>query len=141
MRGYELRHFDLRELVTPEIWVTRNSRCVELLDPRALKTLDALRDKFGPTTVNNWHIGGRFKESGLRDPFTSTGAMWSQHKFGRAFDLKFRDAKPQNVFDYVLAHADEFPEITVLEDVAATPSWLHFDVRAASWDGIRVVRP
>lgn len=141
MRGHTLRHFNLRELVTPEIWATRGERCADLLDPRALRVLDDLRDKFGPVTVNNWHSGGTYKESGLRDPFTSTGAMWSQHKFGRAFDCKFKGATPREVFDHLTAHAADWPEITVLEDVDKTPTWLHFDVRAASWEGIRVVQP
>jgi hypothetical protein len=141
VRSYKLRHFDLRELVTPELWATRNSRVIELLDPRALRVLDDLRDKFGPVTVNNWHTGGLYKESGLRDPFTQTGAMWSQHKFGRAFDCKFKNGTPRQVFDHLISHAPDWPEITVLEDVDKTPTWLHFDVRAASWEGIRVVQP
>jgi hypothetical protein len=91
--------------------------------------------------VNNWHLGGAFSESGFRDPGSQTGARLSQHKRGAAFDTKYRDAPPREVFDYLLAHADEFPLITVVEDIAATPSWVHFDVRNANWDGIRVVKP
>lgn len=141
MRSYRPKHFDLRELVTPEIHAARGETAWQLLDPRALVALDKLREKFGPLTVNNWHIGGSYKESGLRSSFTATGAVWSQHKFGRAFDCKFKDTTPKAVFDYLLEHADEFPEITVVEDIAATPSWMHVDVRNASWDGIRVVKP
>jgi hypothetical protein len=141
MRGYRPKHFELRELVPPDIHAARGDAAWELLDPRALVLLDALRDTFGPCTVNDWHRGGRFKESGLRDVVTGTGARYSQHKYGRAFDCKFADATPGHVFDYLLERAIEFPELTVLEDVKATPSWLHFDVRAANWEGIRVVKP
>lgn len=141
IRGYRPKHFDLRELVTPELWAARGVAVLELLDPRLLIVADRLHDTFGPVTVNNWHLGGNYRESGLRDPTASTGAKWSQHKFGRAIDGKFTRATPREVFDYLLEHAADWPELTVLEDVEHTPTWVHCDVRAASWEGIRVVKP
>lgn len=141
MRGYRPKHFDLRELVPPDVYMDRGPAAWELLDPRALIVLDALREKFGPCVVNDWHLGGGFKESGFRNPVTGTGARLSQHKFGRAFDCKFKNAKPREVFDHLLEHADEWPLLTVLEDVEHTWSWVHIDVRAADWQGIRVVKP
>jgi|SRR3990167_9620762 len=141
MRGFRPKHFELRELVTPEIYAARGEAAWELLDPRGLIVLEAVREKFGPCTVNNWHAGGAYKESGLRDAATGTGARYSQHKRGGAYDTKYRDASPREVFDYLLEHADEFPELTVIEDIEATPSWIHLDVRNASWTGIRVVKP
>jgi hypothetical protein len=141
VRAYRPKHFDLRELVSPDVYMSRGEAAWELLEPRLLVAGDALREKFGPCTVNNWHLGGNYSQSGFRDPVTGVGARLSQHKRGAALDCKFANAKPRVVFDYVLAHPDEFPEITVLEDVKATPTWLHVDVRAASWEGIRVIRP
>jgi hypothetical protein len=141
MRGYRPKHFDLRELVTPEIYMTRGQSAWELLDSRGLIVLDALREKFGPVTVNDWHLSGSYSESGLRSLTTQTGARYSQHKMGRAFDTKYKDVKPQEVYDYLLAHADEFPELTVVEDIAATPTWVHVDVRNADWKGVRIVKP
>lgn len=141
MKGYRPQHFELHELVPPEILELRGEAAWELLEPRLLVAADRVREKFGPCTVNDWKTGGRFRESGLRDPCTGTGARFSQHKRGAAIDAKFKDATPRAVFDYLLEHPDEFPEITVLEDVAKTPTWVHFDVRAASWAGIRVVQP
>jgi hypothetical protein len=141
MTPYRPEHFELRELVPPDLFAMRGQACWELLEPRGLRVLDALRDRFGPITVNDWHRGGVYKESGLRDPVTGVGARLSQHKRGAAYDCKFKDATPKAVFDFLLAHPGEFPEISVLEDVAATPTWLHFDVRPASWQNIRVVKP
>jgi hypothetical protein len=141
LRGYRPQHFELHELVPPEILELRGEAAWELLEPRLLVAGDRVRDRFGPCTVNDWKDGGRFRESGLRDGVTGVGARLSQHKRGAALDLKFKHVKPRTVFDYLLEHPDEFPEITVLEDVAKTPTWLHFDVRAASWPGIRVVLP
>ena len=141
MRGYRPEHFELHELVPPEIFHARGEAGWELLEPRLLVAADRLRDKFGTCIVNDWFGGGRYRESGLRDPVTGTGARLSQHKRGAALDCKFRDAEHRVIYDYLLEHADEFPEITVIEDIAFTRSWLHIDVRAASWQGIRVVRP
>lgn len=136
-----LRSFVIQELVPPDIHAKLGDRAWELLDHRALETLQALRDRFGPTTVNNWHQGGSYKESGLRSFTTSTGAKLSQHRFGRANDCKFKNATPREVFEYVLAHTEEFPHLTTIENVAATPTWFHFDVRLNSKPGIRIVNP
>ena len=99
---YRPRYFELRELVPPDIFDARGEAAWELLDLRALVTLDALRERFGPCIVNNWHVGGPLRESGLRNPLTSTGACYSQHKFGRAFDCKFRHADPREVYQRIM---------------------------------------
>lgn len=141
MNTYRTKHFELRELVDEAIYVERGDRAWELLQPGALITLDKLRDVFGPIVVNDWAKGGHHREAGLRLPMTSTGAKWSMHKFGGAFDPKFRNASPKEAFDYILAKPQEFPFITTLEDVEKTITWLHFDVRNHSKLGIWVVEP
>lgn len=141
MRAYRPKHFELRELVSPDIYTARMDAAWELLDPRALMTLDALREQFGPCTVNDWHKGGRYKESGLRGAYSATGAVYSQHRYGRAFDCKFSKATPQEAHAYIVANPEQFPHLTTLEDIAATPSWLHFDCRLNRGDGLRIVKP
>lgn len=141
MSGYRPANFGVRELVTPEVYAARGERAWELLDPFALRTLQSLRDKFGPVTINNWHIGGSYKESGLRGFGSATGAMWSQHKYGRAFDCKIKGVTPKEACEYILAHMSEFPYLTVLENPAETPSWLHFDTRNHNKNGIWIVNP
>lgn len=135
------RSFILQELVDPITHKARGERAWELLDPRALITLQALRDKFGPCIVNNWAAGGLFKESGLRSFSTGTGAAYSQHKYGRAFDCKFKAATSREVSAYVLANRQEFPHLTVIEDVNYTPTWFHFDVRFTGRPDIWIVKP
>ena len=139
--GYIPLNFALHELVPPEIFRSRGNRGWELLDPYALRTLQTLRDVFGSITVNDWYWGGRFSESGLRGFATGTGAALSQHKFGRAFDCKFKTATPKEAHDYILAHPDRFPYLTTLEDVRHTPTWLHFDTRNHQHSGVLIVRP
>ena len=141
MNLYRPLNFALEELVGPEIFQERGERAWELLNPDALKTLDALRDKFGALTVNNWKSGGQFKDSGMRHFNSTVGARWSAHRYGMAFDCKFKDAKPQVVHAYILSHADEFPLLTTLEAIYATPTWLHFDCRNHQRSEIWVVNP
>lgn len=139
--GYRCTHFRLEELVPPGVFAARGEAAWELLDPAALVTLDALRTHFGPIVVNNWHDGGAYKESGLRSFTSTTGAVWSQHRYGRAFDVKAAQATPQEVYEYILAHPDSFPHLSTLEDIRYTATWVHFDVRNNSQAGIRVVIP
>lgn len=138
---YRCQHFTIRELVTPAIFRARGERAWELLRPGSLVTLDALWERFGAFTVNDWHRGGRYEDSGLRDFTSGVGAKFSMHKFGGAFDCKFADHKPPAVAAYVLARPEEFPHITAIEDVDSTPTWFHFDDRNHDRGGIWVVKP
>lgn len=138
---YRPKHFILQELVGPDVFKARGERAWEMLRPDILVTLDQIRDKFGTVTVNNWHAGGSFKESGLRNFNSLTGALWSMHKFGCAMDMKFRTSTPEEVAAYILAHAGEFPQLTCLEDASITRSWLHADCRNHSQGGVWVVKP
>ena len=123
---YRCKHFDIKELVPPHIFEQRGEKAWELLDERALRTLDSLRDKFGPITVNNWAFGGDRKWSGLRTPESPYYSETSQHSYGRAFDCIFHKKEAEEVRQYLLKNRDEFPAITSIElDV----SWLHFDCR------------
>lgn len=145
--SYKQKHFALEELVDPHLYKHVGERCWELLDDNALMALDALRERFGPLVVNNWHSKGSsfthqiYRESGLRRWDTGTGAKRSQHKFGRAFDCKFANYEPYEVANYVVANPDEFPLITRVEDVTHTPTWFHFDTKPTNQPGIYVFKP
>lgn len=140
-------HFRLEELVDPQLHKALGERCWELLDLDAVKALDQLRDRFGPIVVNNWHSRGStflttiYRESGLRRADSGTGSPRSQHKAGTAFDCKFRDYEPDEVFNYILGNQHLFPLIRRLEHVDHTPTWLHFDRKPHNHDGIYVFRP
>lgn len=137
---YRPKHFKLQELIPPDIYQQRGEAAWELLDARLLITLDALRDELGALTVNNWHLGGTYKESGLRSMESTTGASWSQHRFGRAADCKFV-ITPSETRDYIIANQSLFPYLTTMENVDATPTWLHIDVRNNPSAEIRIVNP
>lgn len=135
------RHFLLQQLVPPEVFNSRGESAWELLDSNLLITLDQLYDDFGPMTVNNWHTGGSFKESGLRLFSTTTGAAFSQHKYGRAADCKPRDIPCADMYKAILAAPNKFPLLTTVEDIVSTPTWVHIDMRNNSTPGIRIVKP
>ena len=125
------QNFILEEFVAPDIYAERGDKSIELLDNRIISLAQFFRDYFGSITINNWDSGGQYKESGLRSFTTTTGAKWSQHRFGRGADLKFTGTTPQKAYAEVLKHQKLFYEkgLRVMENITATPSWLHIDIR------------
>ena len=123
---YICRHFNIKELVSQAVYAERGEIAWQLLDERALKTIDKLRDVFGSVTINDWQWGGVNEYRGLRESSCTIGAKYSQHRFGRAFDCHFRNVSADSVREYILQHPEEFPFICSLE---MNVTWLHFDVR------------
>lgn len=122
---YKCKHFEIHELVPKHIYESRGERAWELLDERALFTLDLLRDRFGPITVNNYAFGGSRQWSGLRTAQSPYYSETSQHSFGRAFDCLFRDSKAEAVRRHILSDPGDY-NITGIE---LNVAWLHFDCR------------
>jgi hypothetical protein len=145
--SYRPKHFALNELVPPDVIASRGEQAWQLMDERILRGADWLREKFGPCVINGKFGGKGFTESGLRNPLTTTGARWSQHKFGRAVDLKFLKVNVKEVYDYILANQPEARAngITTVENIIDTKGqWLHIDCRLLPEtfpnNGILVVR-
>jgi hypothetical protein len=68
----------------------------------------------------------------------------SQHKFGRAIDIKVSGMTPREVFAIVKAHEDYLIEnqiITTIESLSMTPTWLHLDCRFTGLDRFLIVEP
>ncbi len=141
MTAYRPPSFDLRELIAPTIYDRLGNASWEFLHEDALRSLQALRDKFGVIVVNNWHTGGAYRESGLRETDSRTGAPKSAHKRGMAFDCKPAHTTVREMYDYVLDNQHEFPLIRRIENIKATPTWLHVDVVPHNGTGIRVFMP
>ncbi|CAL9992773.1 hypothetical protein VPHD479_0337 [Vibrio phage D479] len=137
------KHFKIYELVSREIYERRGERAWQLIDPLLIDTLDALREQFGPCTINNWKWNGVYHQSGLRDnghykSLSKYHESLSQHKYGRAADCKFKNHSAQEVRKYILEHPEQFPHITFLEtgplNSGKAMNWVHVDVR--NGDGI-----
>jgi hypothetical protein len=145
--SYRPKYFALNEVVHPGAIQALGKRAWTLMDERILRGADWLRELFGPCTINGKFGGKGFTESGLRDPFTKTGAPFSQHKFGRALDLKFHKVTCKEVYDYIIRNPGQAREngITTVEDIAFTGTWLHIDCRllpeSFPENGVLVVKP
>ena len=103
-----------------------------LFDPRVLWTNDALRRRYGKLVMNTYPWGGDSQYRGFRPWDSSTGAMLSQHKFGRASDLVPVDVTAEEIRQEIRERPDldEFKHMRAIENGTA---WLHYDVR--NWIG------
>ena len=133
------RFFTLQELVPPDLYRQHGDRCWLFLDPDILRGADWLREIFGPITINTWAWEGSYKESGLREFNTRTGAAMSMHKYGRALDLKPVRASVQEVHKHILDNEEEayFNGIRRIENLELTPTWIHID--SANTDTVDMV--
>jgi hypothetical protein len=123
---YKCKYFKLKELVPPKIFDKYGERAWGFLDDRALITIDALRKKFGKITINDYSWGGPNKYRGFRPYNSNVGAIYSQHKFGRAFDCVFVSITAEEVRVYIKENPEEFPYVNSMEEDV---TWLHFDCR------------
>ena len=123
------KNFRIEEFVYPEIFNQYGEKAQWFVDKRIVQAAQLLRDKVGRSiTINNWHSGGHYKESGLRMFDTDTGAKYSQHKFGAAADLKIDDMGGEEMRDVVKKYwLDLKGLISTIED--DTDTWLHIDCR------------
>lgn len=135
-------HFDLREFVDPITYAQKSSAAIDLIDRKLIGIAEFIRNKIGqPVTINNWHNGGQFKESGLRNKNTSTGAKLSQHKLGKAIDTKVNGYDGQKWYDFVKENAKELYDLGVrrIEDKSLATTWLHIDTKEHGKKCIQVI--
>jgi len=99
-----------------------------VFDDRLLYSMDRLRKRYGPLVANDWYWGGRNQFRGWRPTDCGIGAEWSQHKYGRAIDLKPVKVSVDQIRADILGNpfCEDFKFITCVE---MGVSWLHMDVR------------
>jgi len=123
---YKCEHFKIQELVPPKVYEDRGEKAWELLDERALRTIDCLRHDYGTCTINNWSYGGDRCWSGLRTVESPYYSPYSQHSFGRAFDCIFKHATAEEIRQDILENRRFYPHLSAME---LGTSWLHLDCR------------
>lgn len=134
------KYFSIHELVPENMFNYLGAeRCMWLIDVRLWPLLDAFREYFKvPIIVNNWHTGGKFNESGWRGSDSKTGASLSQHRYGRAADLKFTGLTDYDeIREEVKKNFALFEGLTTIE--ADTPTWLHVDIRNTGSNELLIV--
>lgn len=150
------KYFDIVEFVDARTWLILGAKAACLIDPRIVRVCDLLREVSGqPVWVNDWFLPSTrrlgkvpFDSSGFRAVWDNTGGSLSQHRCGRAADVKLKGQTPKQVFDLIMTFKDEFQDagLTTMENIDFTRSWNHLDVRprVEGWhpkDGFLIVNP
>ena len=152
------KNFDIRELVPDSIWDTYKERSIWFIDPRVISFLQELRDileEIYPgrvsVNVNTWSNGGNRTKSGYRLPNETTGAKFSQHKFGRAVDVQVfintsggrTQIESKEINRIIFANEKRLMDkgLTTVENVEYTKGWNHLDCRHTGLDKLLVVNP
>ncbi|MGL4935000.1 MAG: hypothetical protein ACRC51_05950 [Cetobacterium sp.] len=145
---YKCKYFKLQELVCPDIYKQYGDSAWEFFDQNFLKDLDGIRELFNTAIIiNNWHIGGSYKESGLRcalcnevKKHTLKGKVnMSAHKMNGA-DLKLKGIEIKKAVETIVNNAHRFKTIKRIENPDYTPTWLHVDTRGHH-EGIKIFNP
>lgn len=137
------KNFWLHEFIPPEIYEMSLRNSTLFIDQRLVKLVQFIRDRFNkPITINDWMDGGTFINSGYRSLLCEVGAHFSQHKFGRATDLKIDGVSPEEARRDIIANWNLFKEKTALTTLEAkTPTWLHVDVRFTNMEHLLIINP
>lgn len=79
---YKCKYFKIKELVNPAMLSIPENILWMMFDDRILRNADQIREWYGECTVNTAVL----EDCGLR-AFNAGGAVYSQHKYGRALDI------------------------------------------------------
>ncbi len=123
---YTPKYFKAYEVVPREVYEEWGERSLMFMDDRILRNADALRERYGSITINDWYWGGNNQWRGLRTEDSPYGTQYSQHRFGRAIDHIFKDVTAEEVRQDILKSPELFPLIMSME---LGTSWLHVDCR------------
>jgi len=128
-------YFDVREYVDRHTWKILGPYSAWMVDVKIVRIVDKVRELTGsPTTLNNWSFaksGKIYDSSGFRAIWDPEGGTLSQHRSGRAADVKVKGWTPKRVYELVLENSAIFWDLglTTIEDLSMTPTWLHMDCR------------
>ncbi len=125
---YKCTNFRIEELVPPQVFKDRGQKAWQLLDDRMLITLDRLRERNGSMTINDWVWGGDREWSGLRTADSPYYSKYSQHTYGKAYDIIFKHVTAEKVRQDILAKPDD-KVFEYINSIELGVSWLHCDSR------------
>lgn len=133
------KYFKIQEFVSPKVYKKYGEGAWQFICPRLLHTLLIIREGLGkPMTINNWHVGGKFSQRGLRSNMGSIfmskfkkGSMYlSAHVMGRAVDFDVKGMTAPEVRDWLEGIEKELPYKIRLENKMKGKqiSWVHLDM-------------
>jgi uncharacterized protein YcbK (DUF882 family) len=134
------KNFRLEEFVGPKAFKERGNNSIQLIDFKNIVIAQFIRDWFDAAmTINDWYKQGKFTERGLREIDSTTGARYSQHRFGRAIDFTLQGFTAAEIREEILKNQLAFMAkgLTCIE--ADTPTWVHVDCRYTGLNDILVV--
>ena len=132
-------HFVIQEFVDQATFEAEGENAITFIDKKLIDIAEFVRTEIGlPVTINNWHNGGQFKESGLRNKNTTTGAKKSAHKLGKAIDAKIKGWGSKEWYDFVTKHAKKLYDLGLrrIEDKTLAATWCHMDTKEHGKKGI-----
>lgn len=138
---YRPIYFKIKELVHPQILKDiGEENCWMRLDEGYLIDIDIIRLEWGKIypenpyiVINGIYNGKSFNHSGARhwnQEYLKKGSAFSLHKLFRAGDLKPKNNKHEEFWDFVydLIKSGKIKHINTLEDRSFTPTWCHVAV-------------
>lgn len=129
---YKPKYFKIQELVCPHVYEKFGSRAWNFFHREFLRDLDKLRELLGtPVTVNDWHLGGMYSQSGLRCPRCAMNEKFSMsaHNFGMAADVKAKGYLSREISEKIISNYRLFNSFKRIENTFYTPTWCHIDSR------------
>jgi len=144
---YTCKHFKLYELVDKYTYEKYGQDAWMFFNPNALRMIDGvweyvdtvLKPRKTVIIINNWKWGGRLQERGLRPIYMTTGAKYSQHRFGNGFDCTVKDISSEDMRKEILNNKDH-ELLQYINCIEADVPQLHLDGRNIP-DRIRIVHP
>lgn len=125
------KYFNIKELVSSNVYKKYGDDSVELLDPIALKVLENVREILDvPLICNNWAVGGNRNYCGYREPECTIGTKGSFHRKGQGFDLISKYMTAAEMRDKLEQNQDKliYPIRVEKWDNKGEINWLHIDV-------------
>ena len=127
-----MKHFIVQEFINPTTYEKLGDDSIDLIDSKLIDIAEFIREDIGlPITINNWHNGGQYKESGLRDKDSTTGAPKSTHKLGKGMDLKIKGWGGKEWYEYVKKNFKQLYGLGLrrIEDKSIATTWCHMDTK------------
>ncbi len=132
---YKCIHFNIKELVSPEVYKKFGETAWMFFDEAVLRDLDTIREENkAPITINN---GRDLTQCGLREntckimkDHTNKNQLYlSSHSMGKAFDLHDSLGRNTRLHSIVcnLINSKKLKAFKRVESLKSAPTWVHVD--------------